>query len=77
MGPVPMFELIPYQRFRDTPAVRFFDATIAESNARDLVVHSGPALSPPATKRPVLGSFICILTKKTTSWRCRAGAPSI
>ena len=41
MGPVPMFELIPYQRFRDTPAVRFFDVTIADSNARDLVVHSG------------------------------------
>ncbi|MEK9632035.1 MAG: redox protein, partial [Synechococcus sp.] len=32
-----MFELIPYQRFRDTPAVRFFDVTIADSNARDLV----------------------------------------
>ena len=41
-----MFELIPYQRFRDTPAVRFFDVTIADSNARDLVVHSGPAVSP-------------------------------
>ena len=47
MGPVPMFELIPYQRFRDTPAVRFFDVTVADSNARDLVVHSGPAVSPP------------------------------
>lgn len=42
-----MFELIPYQRFRDTPAVRFFDVTIADSNARDLVVHAGPAVSPP------------------------------
>ena len=50
MGPVPMFELIPYQRFRDTPAVRFFDVTIADSNARDLVVHSGPAVSPPDDK---------------------------
>ena len=50
MGPVPMFELIPYQRFRDTPAVRFFDVTIADSNARDLVVHSGPAVSPPDNK---------------------------
>ena len=47
MGTAPMFELIPYQRFRDTPAVRFFDVTIADSNARDLVVHSGPAVSPP------------------------------
>tara|TARA_B100001939_G_scaffold259302_1_gene226241 strand:- start:4213 stop:4689 length:477 start_codon:yes stop_codon:yes gene_type:complete len=42
-----MFELIPYQRFRDTPAVRFFDVTVGDSNARDLVIHSGPAVSPP------------------------------
>ena len=42
-----MFELIPYERFRDTPAVRFFDVTIDSSNARDLVIHSGPAISPP------------------------------
>ena len=43
----PMFELIPYEKFRDTPAVRFFDITVAESNARDLVIHAGPAVSPP------------------------------
>ena len=42
-----MFELIPYTRFRDTPSVRFFDVTIPDSNARDLVVHRGPAVSPP------------------------------
>ena len=42
-----MFELIPYERFRDTPAVRFFDVTVDSSNARDLVIHSGPAISPP------------------------------
>ena len=42
-----MFELIPYERFRDTPVVRFFDVTIDSSNARDLVIHSGPAISPP------------------------------
>jgi hypothetical protein len=41
-----MFELIPYQKFRDTPSVRFFDITIANSNARDLVFHDGPAVSP-------------------------------
>ncbi|MCU0567629.1 MAG: redox protein [Oculatellaceae cyanobacterium Prado106] len=41
-----MFELIPYQKFRDTPSVRFFDITIANSNARDLVFHEGPAVSP-------------------------------
>ena len=42
-----MFELIPYTRFRDTPSVRFFDITIPDSNARDLVTHRGPAVSPP------------------------------
>ena len=41
-----MFELIPYQKFRDTPSVRFFDITIANSNARDLVFHEGAAVSP-------------------------------
>jgi len=41
-----MFELIPYEKFRDTPSVRFFDITIAQSNARDLVFHDGPATSP-------------------------------
>jgi hypothetical protein len=41
-----VFELIPYKKFRDTPSVRFFDITIADSNARDLVIHEGPAISP-------------------------------
>lgn len=41
-----MFELIAYKKFRDTPQVRFFDITIAGSNARDLVCHEGPATSP-------------------------------
>ena len=26
--PAPMFELIPYEKFRDTPSVRFFDITV-------------------------------------------------
>lgn len=41
-----MFELIPYKKFRDTPSVRFFDITINDSNARDLVIHEGAAVSP-------------------------------
>lgn len=41
-----MFELVPFHKFRDTPSVRFFDITIANSNARDLVFHDGPATSP-------------------------------
>ena len=41
-----MFELISYEKFRDTPNVRFFDITVPGSNARDLVYHDGPATSP-------------------------------
>jgi hypothetical protein len=41
------FELVPYKKFRDTPAVKFYDVTVEDSNARDLVIHSGPAVSPP------------------------------
>lgn len=46
ISPAFMFTLIPYQKFRDTPSVRFFDITIANSNARDLVFHEGAAVSP-------------------------------
>ncbi len=45
-----MFELISYEKFRDTPNVRFFDITIPNSNARDLVYHDGPAVSPNNSK---------------------------
>lgn len=41
-----MFQLISYEKFRDTPNVRFFDITIPDSNARDLVFHQGRATSP-------------------------------
>ena len=41
-----MFELRSFQRFRDTPSVQFFDITVQSSNARDLVFHDGPAISP-------------------------------
>lgn len=41
-----MFELLPFQRFRDTPRVKFFDITVQSSNVRDLVLHEGPAVSP-------------------------------
>jgi hypothetical protein len=42
-----VFELLTYKKFRDTPSVRFFDITVPESNVRDLVIHQGPAVSPP------------------------------
>lgn len=41
-----MFELLQFKKFRDTPSVQFFDITVPSSNARDLVCHSGPAISP-------------------------------
>jgi hypothetical protein len=41
-----MFKMIPFEKFRDTPQVRFFDITVSTSNARDLVFHDGPAISP-------------------------------
>ena len=33
--------------FRETQDVIFYDISVAESNASDLVVHNGPAISPP------------------------------
>lgn len=45
-GTAAMYELISYEKFRDTPSVRFYDITVPESNARDLVFHEGPAVSP-------------------------------
>ena len=42
-----MFELKRYQKFRDTEDVRFYDISIYNSNFRDLVIHNGPAISPP------------------------------
>ena len=45
-----MFELKSYEKFRDTEDVRFFDISIYNSNFRDLVIHNGPAVSPPNDK---------------------------
>ena len=33
--------------FRETPDVIFYDISVEESNASDLVIHDGPATSPP------------------------------
>ena len=33
--------------FRETEAVVFYDISVEDSNAQDLVVHTGPAISPP------------------------------
>jgi hypothetical protein len=45
-----MFELLSFQKFRDTPSVQFFDITVPGSNTRDLVFHDGPAISPHNTR---------------------------
>ena len=37
----------PINIFRETPKVTFFDAGIEISNASDVVIHSGEAMSPP------------------------------
>ena len=42
-----MFKMITYDKFRDTKEVSFFDISINKSNYRDLVIHNGPAISPP------------------------------
>jgi len=38
---------IPIHLFRETPQVSFFDASVPHSNGTDVVVHHGPAISPP------------------------------
>jgi len=37
----------PIHLFRETPQVTFFDASVPASNGTDVVVHHGPAISPP------------------------------
>ena len=37
----------PIHLFRETPQVTFFDASVPGSNGTDVVVHHGPAISPP------------------------------
>ena len=41
---------VPFRKhrvFKETDSVIFYDITVEESNASDLVVHEGPAVSPP------------------------------
>ena len=53
-----MFELKSYKKFRDTKDVRFFDISINNSNFRDLVIHSGPAVSPPNDNKKNMQFYI-------------------
>ena len=75
-GSIDMFELLAYERFRDTPSVRFFDVTVDTSNARDLVIHSGPAVSPPNDPESGAWQSICIPIRKTICSRPVAAEPS-
>ena len=38
---------VKHRVFRETPDVIFYDISVEDSNASDLVVHAGPAISPP------------------------------
>ena len=40
-------EFAKHQVFRETPDVIFYDISVKNNNATDLVEHSGPAISPP------------------------------
>jgi hypothetical protein len=40
-------QFVPIHLFRETPQVIFFDASVPHSNGTDVVVHHGPASSPP------------------------------
>ncbi|BCU98097.1 MAG: hypothetical protein CM15mV20_1880 [uncultured marine virus] len=51
--------------FRETEDVIFYDISVEESNAADLVVHTGPAISPPNDTVSEQSSFIFIVFKMT------------
>ncbi|WP_255019795.1 hypothetical protein [Cyanobium sp. WKJ7-Wakatipu] len=40
-------QFIPFHLFLATPQVCFFNASVPHNNGADLVVHHGPAISPP------------------------------
>ena len=40
-------EFVKHQVFRETPDVIFYDISVKDNNATDLVEHAGPAVSPP------------------------------
>ena len=40
-------EFVKHQVFRETPDVIFYDISVKNNNATDLVEHAGPAVSPP------------------------------
>ena len=42
-----MVQYKKHRVFRETPDVIFYDISVDDSNASDLVVHEGPAVSPP------------------------------
>ena len=41
---------VKHRVFKETPDVIFYDISVEDSNASDLVVHTGPATSPPDDK---------------------------
>ena len=52
--------------FRETDDVIFYDISVEESNASDLVVHTGPATSPPNDSVGVQSNSTFIVSKMIT-----------
>ena len=44
-------QFVKHQVFRETPDVIFYDISVENNNATDLVEHTGPAVSPPDENR--------------------------
>ena len=51
-------QFIKHRIVRETDAVVFYDISVEESNAADLVIHDGPATSPPDD---CVGAKSCLL----------------
>ncbi len=53
---------VKHRVFKETPDVIFYDISVEDSNASDLVVHTGPAISP-LTIKSVQNNFIYTIIK--------------
>ena len=60
--------------FRETEDVIFYDISVEESNAADLVVHTGPAISPPPDCVGVNSSTSIVFKMIVIEW-CREREP--
>ena len=54
-------EFVKHQVFRETTDVIFYDISVKNNNATDLVEHAGPAVSPPDEYDGIKQFYICLL----------------